>query len=110
MLRRCALAIYSSSASRPTSLRDMRGTTSAKPARLRPPISQRYLADTMTVETRWSGLLVTDYLEHYAEAHTPWTCAVCRVTTASSALNTTSRSTIRAYARRRRTSSATRER
>ena len=41
---------------------------------------------------------------------TPWICAVCRVTTASSALKTTSRSTIRAYARRERTRSATRAR
>ncbi|WP_156757490.1 trehalose-phosphatase [Actinokineospora pegani] len=28
------------------------------------PLGQRYLPGTMTVETRWSGLLVTDYLDH----------------------------------------------
>ncbi|OLR89791.1 trehalose-phosphatase [Actinokineospora bangkokensis] len=30
------------------------------------PLGQRYLPGTMTVETRWSGLLVTDYLDHEA--------------------------------------------
>jgi trehalose 6-phosphate phosphatase len=28
------------------------------------PLSQRYVSDTMTVETRWASLLVTDYLSH----------------------------------------------
>lgn len=33
------------------------------------PLGQRYVPGTMTVETRWSRLLVTDYLEHGAEQH-----------------------------------------
>uniref|UniRef100_UPI0004C2F7D1 glycoside hydrolase family 15 protein n=1 Tax=Allokutzneria albata TaxID=211114 RepID=UPI0004C2F7D1 len=33
------------------------------------PLGQRYLPGTMTVETRWSKLLVTDYLDHYAPPH-----------------------------------------
>lgn len=45
------------------------GHFSVRPDRDRLPLGQRYLAGTMTVETRWSGLLVTDYLEHYAEPH-----------------------------------------
>ncbi len=28
------------------------------------PLSQRYVTGTMTVETRWASLLVTDYLSH----------------------------------------------
>ena len=28
------------------------------------PLSQRYVDGTMTVETRWASLLVTDYLSH----------------------------------------------
>ena len=31
------------------------------------PLGQRYLPGTMTVETRWSGLLVTDFLDNDAE-------------------------------------------
>jgi trehalose-phosphatase len=45
------------------------GHMSVTPERGGLPLGQRYLPGTMTVETRWSGLLVTDYLEHYAEAH-----------------------------------------
>ncbi|MBA8826633.1 trehalose-phosphatase [Saccharopolyspora lacisalsi] len=33
------------------------------------PLGQRYVPGTMTVETRWSRLLVTDYLEHDTESH-----------------------------------------
>ncbi|MCA1189424.1 MULTISPECIES: trehalose-phosphatase [unclassified Saccharopolyspora] len=33
------------------------------------PLGQRYVPGTMTVETRWSRLLVTDYLEHGVDAH-----------------------------------------
>jgi trehalose-phosphatase len=33
------------------------------------PLGQRYLPGTMTAETRWSGLLVTDYLDHSAPGH-----------------------------------------
>ncbi|WAL66160.1 trehalose-phosphatase [Amycolatopsis cynarae] len=33
------------------------------------PLGQRYLPNTMTVETRWSRLLVTDYLEPHGPAH-----------------------------------------
>ncbi|WP_179951605.1 trehalose-phosphatase [Halopolyspora algeriensis] len=33
------------------------------------PLGQRYVPGTMTVETRWSRLLITDYLEHDIEAH-----------------------------------------
>jgi trehalose 6-phosphate phosphatase len=45
------------------------GHFSIRPERDGLPLGQRYLPGTMTVETRWSGLLVTDYLEHYAEPH-----------------------------------------
>ncbi|OLF09226.1 trehalose-phosphatase [Actinophytocola xanthii] len=53
---------------------DLLGGTSAghfsvTPERGGLPLGQRYLPGTMTVETRWSGLLVTDYLDHYAYAH-----------------------------------------
>ncbi|GAA0510877.1 trehalose-phosphatase [Saccharopolyspora subtropica] len=33
------------------------------------PLGQRYVPNTMTVETRWSRLLVTDYLAHGTESH-----------------------------------------
>ncbi|GAB3282540.1 trehalose-phosphatase [Parasphingorhabdus pacifica] len=33
------------------------------------PLGQRYVPGTMTVETRWAGLLVTDYLEHGVDSH-----------------------------------------
>jgi trehalose 6-phosphate phosphatase len=45
------------------------GHLSVTPERGGLPLGQRYLPGTMTVETRWSGLLVTDYLEHYAAPH-----------------------------------------
>jgi trehalose 6-phosphate phosphatase len=45
------------------------GHFSITPERGGLPLGQRYLPGTMTVETRWSGLLVTDYLEHYAPSH-----------------------------------------
>ncbi|PPK70628.1 trehalose-phosphatase [Actinokineospora auranticolor] len=45
------------------------GHFSVAPERGGLPLGQRYLPGTMTVETRWSGLLVTDYLDHGAESH-----------------------------------------
>lgn len=33
------------------------------------PLGQRYVPNTMTVETRWSRLLVTDYLDHGVDSH-----------------------------------------
>ncbi|WP_246025266.1 trehalose-phosphatase [Saccharopolyspora antimicrobica] len=33
------------------------------------PLGQRYVPNTMTVETRWSRLLVTDYLAHGTDSH-----------------------------------------
>lgn len=45
------------------------GHFSITPERGGLPLGQRYLPGTMTVETRWSGLLVTDYLDHYAPRH-----------------------------------------
>ncbi|RZS44824.1 trehalose 6-phosphatase [Herbihabitans rhizosphaerae] len=45
------------------------GHFSIRPERGGLPLGQRYLPGTMTVETRWSGLLVTDYLEHYPDPH-----------------------------------------
>lgn len=45
------------------------GHFSITPERGGLPLGQRYLPGTMTVETRWSGLLVTDYLDHYATMH-----------------------------------------
>ncbi|WP_026424758.1 trehalose-phosphatase [Actinokineospora inagensis] len=45
------------------------GHFSVSPERGGLPLGQRYLPGTMTVETRWSGLLVTDYLEHGAAPH-----------------------------------------
>ncbi len=43
------------------------GYFSIKPERNGLPLGQRYLPGTMTVETRWSRLLVTDYLVHLDE-------------------------------------------
>ncbi|SFB40431.1 trehalose-phosphatase [Amycolatopsis marina] len=40
------------------------GHFTVSPARTGLPLGQRYLPGTMTVETRWSGLRVTDYLDH----------------------------------------------
>ncbi|MGH3759111.1 trehalose-phosphatase [Actinophytocola sp.] len=45
------------------------GHFSIMPERDGLPLGQRYLPGTMTVETRWSGLLVTDYLDHYSFGH-----------------------------------------
>ena len=45
------------------------GHFSITPERGGLPLGQRYLPGTMTVETRWSGLLVTDYLDHYSYPH-----------------------------------------
>ena len=45
------------------------GHFSIKPHRNGLPLGQRYLPNTMTVETRWSRLLVTDYLEPESPAH-----------------------------------------
>lgn len=45
------------------------GHFSITPERGGLPLGQRYLSGTMTVETRWSGLLVTDYLDHYSFGH-----------------------------------------
>ncbi|MGI9064320.1 MAG: trehalose-phosphatase [Pseudonocardiaceae bacterium] len=43
------------------------GYFSIKPERNGLPLGQRYVPGTMTVETRWSRLLVTDYLVHLDE-------------------------------------------
>ncbi|MEU3272801.1 trehalose-phosphatase [Saccharomonospora sp. NPDC006951] len=45
------------------------GHFSIKPHRNGLPLGQRYLPNTMTVETRWSRLLVTDYLEPECATH-----------------------------------------
>ncbi|MGQ0837098.1 trehalose-phosphatase [Actinokineospora sp.] len=45
------------------------GHFSVAPERGGLPLGQRYLPGTMTVETRWSGLLVTDYLDHETDPH-----------------------------------------
>jgi trehalose-phosphatase len=45
------------------------GHFSIKPHRNGLPLGQRYLPNTMTVETRWSRLLVTDYLEPESPPH-----------------------------------------
>nr|WP_143168509.1 trehalose-phosphatase [Amycolatopsis australiensis] len=45
------------------------GHFSIKPHRNGLPLGQRYLPSTMTVETRWSRLLVTDYLEPESPQH-----------------------------------------
>jgi trehalose-phosphatase len=45
------------------------GHFSIKPDRNGLPLGQRYLPNTMTVETRWSRLLVTDYLEPDSPPH-----------------------------------------
>ncbi|WP_205660617.1 trehalose-phosphatase [Amycolatopsis antarctica] len=45
------------------------GHFSIKPHRNGLPLGQRYLPGTMTVETRWSRLLVTDYLEQESPSH-----------------------------------------
>lgn len=45
------------------------GHFSIHPHRNGLPLGQRYLPNTMTVETRWSRLLVTDYMESESPAH-----------------------------------------
>ncbi|PXY34225.1 trehalose-phosphatase [Prauserella endophytica] len=45
------------------------GHFSIKPHRNGLPLGQRYLPNTMTVETRWSRLLVTDYMEPECPTH-----------------------------------------
>ncbi|MGH3438190.1 MAG: trehalose-phosphatase [Sciscionella sp.] len=45
------------------------GHFSVRPTRDGLPLGQRYLPGTMTVETRWSRLMVTDYLDHYTASH-----------------------------------------
>jgi trehalose-phosphatase len=45
------------------------GHFSVKPARGGLPLSQRYVPGTMTVETRFSQVVVTDYLAHGSPAH-----------------------------------------
>lgn len=45
------------------------GHFSIKPERNGLPLGQRYLPGTTTVETRWSRLLVTDYLDHGCDSH-----------------------------------------
>ncbi|MGP3988458.1 trehalose-phosphatase [Streptomyces sp. 3N207] len=58
---------------RPRSLPGRRAAGAANPAGGAPrsplPLGQRYVPGTMTVETRWSRLLVTDYLEHGLPGH-----------------------------------------
>jgi trehalose-phosphatase len=45
------------------------GHFSVRPERNGLPLGQRYVPGTMTVETRWSQLLVTDYLVHGLPSH-----------------------------------------
>jgi trehalose 6-phosphate phosphatase len=45
------------------------GYFSVKPQRGALPLGQRYVPGTMTLETRWPGLLVTDYLDHHTVPH-----------------------------------------
>jgi len=45
------------------------GYFSVRPLREALPLGQRYLPGTMTLETRWSQLTVTDYLDHHTQAH-----------------------------------------
>ncbi|MGH3630707.1 MAG: trehalose-phosphatase, partial [Sciscionella sp.] len=45
------------------------GHFSVRPDREGLPLGQRYLPGTMTVETRYAGLLITDYLDHGGESH-----------------------------------------
>ncbi|MEU5694702.1 trehalose-phosphatase [Actinosynnema sp. NPDC020468] len=45
------------------------GHFSIKPEHGSLPLGQRYIPGTMTVETRWSRLLVTDYLDHDLASH-----------------------------------------
>jgi trehalose 6-phosphate phosphatase len=45
------------------------GFFSVRPERDFLPLGQRYVPGTMTLETRWPGLLVTDYLDQHTAAH-----------------------------------------
>ncbi len=45
------------------------GHFSVRPERDALPLGQRYVPGTMTLETRWSRLLVTDYLDHHTALH-----------------------------------------
>jgi trehalose 6-phosphate phosphatase len=45
------------------------GHFSVRPQREAQPLGQRYVPGTMTLETRWSGLMVTDYLDHHIAPH-----------------------------------------
>jgi trehalose 6-phosphate phosphatase len=45
------------------------GHFSVRPQREALPLGQRYVTGTMTLETRWPGLLVTDYLDHHTAPH-----------------------------------------
>jgi trehalose-phosphatase len=45
------------------------GHFSVRPERDTLPLGQRYAPGTMTLETRWSQLLVTDYLDHHTAPH-----------------------------------------
>ncbi|MBY8853805.1 DUF5911 domain-containing protein, partial [Saccharothrix sp. MB29] len=45
------------------------GHFSIKPEHGSLPLGQRYVPGTMIVETRWSRLLVTDYLDHDLASH-----------------------------------------
>jgi trehalose 6-phosphate phosphatase len=45
------------------------GYFSVRPERDGLPLGQRYVPGTMTLETRWSRLLVTDYLDHHTAPH-----------------------------------------
>jgi trehalose 6-phosphate phosphatase len=45
------------------------GHFSIRPQRDGRPLGQRYVPGTMTVQTRWSRLLVTDYLDHHTDSH-----------------------------------------
>ncbi|MFC5286892.1 trehalose-phosphatase [Actinokineospora guangxiensis] len=58
------------------------GHFSVSPERGGLPLGQRYLPGTMTVETRWSGLLVTDFLDNDAD---PFRTDLTRVLTGSTA-------------------------
>jgi len=58
------------------------GYFSAGPERKALPLGQRYVPGTMTMETRWSQLLVTDYLDHHT---TPYRTDLVRVISGSAA-------------------------
>ncbi len=45
------------------------GHFSIRPQRDSLPLGQRYLPGTMTLETRWPGLQVTDYLDHHTDPY-----------------------------------------